>query len=60
MERLTHHLVIKTYFANQRHPGGAVSNILDWMPIGEEIGDCKFIIEAERRVSLKHHSLSVG
>ena len=30
-------LVVKTYFPDERQPGGAMSNILDCIPIGEEI-----------------------
>lgn len=53
----TFDLVVKTYFPDERQPGGAMSNILDVMPIGEEIeirgptgeisyqGNGKFIIE---------------
>ena len=33
----TFELVVKTYFPNDNQPGGALSNILDCMPIGEEI-----------------------
>ncbi|KAK4553809.1 hypothetical protein LTR86_008984 [Recurvomyces mirabilis] len=33
----TFELVIKTYFPNDQQPGGAMSNILDCVPIGEEI-----------------------
>lgn len=33
----TFQLVVKTYFPNEDQPGGAMSNILDCMPIGEEV-----------------------
>lgn len=33
----TFELVVKTYFPNDSQPGGAMSNILDCMPIGEEV-----------------------
>ena len=33
----TFQLVVKTYFPDPNQPGGAMSNILDCMPIGEEI-----------------------
>jgi nitrate reductase (NAD(P)H) len=33
----TFELTVKTYFPNDDQPGGAMSNILDCMPIGEEI-----------------------
>ena len=33
----TFELVVKTYFPDNEQPGGAMSNILDCMPIGEEI-----------------------
>lgn len=33
----TFELVVKTYFPDDSQPGGAMSNILDCMPIGEEI-----------------------
>ena len=33
----TFELVVKTYFPTDDQPGGAMSNILDCMPIGEEI-----------------------
>ena len=54
-------LVVKTYFPDERQPGGAMSNILDCIPIGEEIeirgptgeisyhGNGKFIIEGKER-----------
>lgn len=64
----TFELVVKTYFPTAQQPGGAMSNILDCMPLGEEveirgptgeisyIGSSKFLIEGEektfRRVSL--------
>jgi len=33
----TFDLTVKTYFPSDEQPGGAMSNILDYMPIGEEI-----------------------
>ncbi|KAI5368020.1 putative oxidoreductase, molybdopterin-binding domain, oxidoreductase FAD/NAD(P)-binding protein [Septoria linicola] len=57
----TFELVIKTYFPTDKQPGGAMSNILDVMPIGEEIeirgptgeivynGNGSFTIEDEER-----------
>lgn len=36
-ENGTFELVVKTYFPTDDQPGGAMSNILDCMPIGEEI-----------------------
>jgi nitrate reductase (NAD(P)H) len=33
----TFELVVKTYFPTEDQPGGALSNILDCMPIGEEV-----------------------
>ncbi len=33
----TFELVVKTYFPDDNQPGGAMSNILDCMPVGEEI-----------------------
>ncbi|KFZ24223.1 hypothetical protein V502_01290 [Pseudogymnoascus sp. VKM F-4520 (FW-2644)] len=55
----TFQLVVKTYFPNDSQPGGAISNILDCMPLGEEVeirgptgdivyeGNGKFNIEGE-------------
>ena len=55
----TFELVVKTYFPDDNQPGGAMSNILDCMPIGEEIeirgptgeieyaGNGRFIIESK-------------
>ncbi|KAI9726877.1 MAG: hypothetical protein M1835_003750, partial [Candelina submexicana] len=52
-------LVVKTYFPSEDQPGGAMSNILDCMPLGEEIeirgpvgeieysGNGKFVIEGK-------------
>ncbi|KAI6783166.1 nitrate reductase (NADH) [Emericellopsis cladophorae] len=54
-------LTIKTYFPDQDQPGGAMSNILDCVPIGEEVemkgstgeieyhGSGEFTIEGQRR-----------
>jgi len=33
----TFELVVKTYFPTDEQPGGAMSNVLDCMPIGEEV-----------------------
>ena len=33
----TFELVVKTYFPDGNQPGGVMGNILDCMPIGEEI-----------------------
>ncbi|KAL7765955.1 hypothetical protein ACKLNR_003871 [Fusarium oxysporum f. sp. zingiberi] len=33
----TFELTVKTYFPDENQPGGALSNILDCMPIGEEV-----------------------
>lgn len=33
----TFELTVKTYFPTEEQPGGAISNILDCMPLGEEI-----------------------
>lgn len=64
----TFQLVVKTYFPSDAQPGGAISNILDCMPLEEEVeirgptgdivyeGNGKFNIEGEemsfRRVTL--------
>lgn len=54
-------VVVKTYFPSDQQPGGAMSNILDCMPLGEEVeirgptgeivynGGGKFIIEGQER-----------
>ena len=61
----TFDLVVKTYFPDSKQPGGAMSNILDCMPIGEEIdvrgptgdityhGKGKFVIERKERTFSK-------
>lgn len=61
----TFDLVVKTYFPDKRQPGGAMSNILDCMPIGEEIeirgptgeiayqGNGKFNIEGKEKTFSK-------
>lgn len=61
----TFDVVIKTYFPDKRQPGGAMTNILDCMPIGEEIeikgptgeiiykGNSKFVIEGEEKTFSK-------
>jgi len=57
----TFDLTVKTYFPTSAQPGGAMSNILDTMPLGEEIeirgptgeivynGNGKFVIEGQER-----------
>lgn len=57
----TFNLTVKTYFPDETQPGGALSNILDCMPIGEEVeirgptgdivynGHGDFIIEGKER-----------
>lgn len=54
-------LTVKTYFPNENQPGGALSNILDCIPLGEEVeirgptgeilynGNGKFVIEGKER-----------
>lgn len=61
-------LVVKTYFPTADQPGGAMSNILDCMPIGEEVeirgptgeieyqGNGDFLIEGEKK---KYRSVSL-
>ncbi|KXT09669.1 hypothetical protein AC579_9975 [Pseudocercospora musae] len=67
----TFELVVKTYFPTSEQPGGAMSNILDCMPIGEEVevrgptgeivynGNGKFVIEDEE-MTFKKISLVLG
>lgn len=67
----TFDLTIKTYFPDDRQPGGALSNILDCIPIGEEVeirgpvGDISyngfgnFVIEGKHR-HFKRVSLILG
>jgi nitrate reductase (NAD(P)H) len=57
----TFELTVKTYFPDENQPGGALSNILDCMPIGEEVelrgptgeiiynGNGNFVIEGKDR-----------
>lgn len=57
----TFELTVKTYFPDENQPGGALSNILDCIPIGEEVelrgptgeivynGNGNFIIEGKDR-----------
>lgn len=57
----TFDLTVKTYFPDENQPGGAMSNILDCIPIGEEIeirgptgeivynGNGNFVIEGNER-----------
>ena len=61
----TFDLVVKVYFPDEKQPGGAMSNILDCIPIGEEIeirgptgeiayrGNGKFIIEGKEKTFSK-------
>ncbi|KAK5109055.1 hypothetical protein LTR62_007603 [Meristemomyces frigidus] len=61
----TFELVVKTYFPDSEQPGGAMSNILDCMPLGEEIevrgptgeivynGNGKFLISDEKKTFQK-------
>lgn len=67
----TFELTIKTYFPSKDQPGGAMSNILDCMPIGEEVeirgptgeivynGNGSFTIEG-KDVSFEKVSLVLG
>lgn len=67
----TFDLTIKTYFPDDTQPGGALSNILDCIPIGEEveikgptgeieyIGNGRFVIEGQER-HFRHVSLVLG
>ena len=67
----TFELVVKTYFPDEQQPGGAMSNILDCMPLGEEVelkgptgeisyeGHGRFLIEGRRR-SFAKVSLILG
>ncbi|KAK3065016.1 hypothetical protein LTS18_013426, partial [Coniosporium uncinatum] len=59
----TFDVTVKTYFPNDDQPGGAMSNILDYMPAGEEIeirgptgeivynGNGKFVISGQEHTS---------
>lgn len=61
----TFDLVVKTYFPDKNQPGGAMSNILDCIPIGEEVeirgptgeisyhGNGKFVIEGAHKTFTK-------
>lgn len=67
----TFELVVKTYFPNQDQPGGAMSNILDCVPIGEEVevrgptgeivynGNGKFVI-SDKEMTFKKINLVLG
>jgi nitrate reductase (NAD(P)H) len=67
----TFELTVKTYFPDENQPGGALSNILDCMPIGEEVelrgptgeiiynGNGNFTIENQER-HFDHVSLVLG
>lgn len=69
--RGTFDLTVKTYFPTDSQPGGALSNILDCMPIGEEVeirgptgdivyhGKGQFTIEGEKR-TFKRVNLVLG
>lgn len=64
-------LVVKTYFPDDKQPGGAMSNILDCMPLGEEVeirgptgeiaykGNGKFVIE-DKEHTFKNITLILG
>ena len=61
----TFDLTVKTYFPTSSQPGGAMSNILDTLPLGEEIeirgptgeivynGNGRFVIEGQERTFRK-------
>lgn len=67
----TFELVVKTYFPDENQPGGAMGNILDCMPLGEEIevkgptgeieyqGNGRFMIEGKGKY-FKHVTLVLG
>ncbi|KAF1816578.1 nitrate reductase [Eremomyces bilateralis CBS 781.70] len=67
----TFELTVKTYFPDQNQPGGAMSNLLDCMPLGEEIelrgptgeivynGQGLFDVEG-KHMRFKHVSLVLG
>ncbi|KAH6687912.1 nitrate reductase [Plectosphaerella plurivora] len=67
----TFQLVVKTYFPTPEQPGGAMSNILDCMPLGEAVeirgptgeieylGSSRFVVEGVER-TFKRVSLVVG
>lgn len=67
----TFQLVVKTYFPSDSQPGGAISNILDCMPLGEEIeirgptgdivynGNGRFDIEGDK-MSFRRVTLILG
>ncbi|KAL2353834.1 hypothetical protein BJ546DRAFT_114268 [Cryomyces antarcticus] len=67
----TFDLTIKTYFPDDTQPGGAMSNILDCMPIGEEIeirgptgdivynGNGTFVVEG-KQMTFKKVNLVLG
>jgi len=67
----TFQLVVKTYYPDSDQPGGAMSNILDCIPIGEEVeirgptgeivynGNGKFTI-AEKEMTFKKINLVLG
>lgn len=60
----TFQLVVKTYFPDEKQPGGAMSNILDCMPIGGEVeirgptGD--IIYEGHGRFDIEGRKLKFG
>ncbi|OLN97767.1 Nitrate reductase [NADH] protein-like protein [Colletotrichum chlorophyti] len=67
----TFELVVKTYFPDEKQPGGAMSTILHSMPIGGQVeirgptgeityeGNGRFVIDGEERI-YKHVSLVLG
>lgn len=67
----TFDLTVKTYFPDENQPGGAMSNILDCIPIGEEVeirgptgsivynGSGNFTLDGKDR-AFKHVSLLLG
>ncbi|KFA81433.1 hypothetical protein S40288_07297 [Stachybotrys chartarum IBT 40288] len=67
----TFEVVVETYFPTDEQPGGAMSNILDYMPIGEDLevrgpagdigyqGNGKFLIDGKEH-TLHRISLVVG
>ena len=69
--RSTFDLTVKTYFPSDNQPGGAMSNVLDTIPIGEDIdirgpkgdiiynGNGNFTIDGRERV-FRHVSMVLG
>ena len=60
----TFELTVKTYFPTDEQPGGAMSNILDCMPIGEEIeirgptGEIEYIGNGKFTISDKEYTFN--